>query len=378
MIGAKLAEAEVIIFLDSHMEVTNTWLPPLLEPIVYNPTYATVPLVEGMNHATFAYEFIGHGYRGTFDWNFRYQWIPFREERKDPGQNYNLSSMTGGAYAIRREHFFHLGGYDEELRIWNGENYELSLKLWLCSGGIFTVPCSRIVHLSKQFSAYRDTGDKSDFVGRNLKRVAEVWLDDYKQYFYRNEPERYSKIDAGNLTEQFKRKEMLKCKPFKYFLDEIAPEMLMYYPIEPQSFASFSIQHMSSLRCISLAKNAYHEHIILTECSQDLTKPQFGTDFILTLEKSIKFNDINDQCLNGNTLALSNCHHTGYEQHWAFNLDSRQIYQTYEKKCLTGSDTDSSLSLETCDDNLQNQKWRWGYENVTALTNWDKTGIRVN
>jgi len=95
MIGAKLAEAEVIIFLDSHMEVTNTWLPPLLEPIVYNPTYATVPIVEGINHATFEYTCVGHGYRGTFDWNFRYQWIPFSEERKDPGQNYNLSSMTG-------------------------------------------------------------------------------------------------------------------------------------------------------------------------------------------------------------------------------------------------------------------------------------------
>lgn len=97
MIGARLAKAEIIVFLDSHMEVTNNWLPPLLEPIVLHPTYATVPIIESINHATFAYEFVGHGYRGTFDWNFRYQWLPLRKiDKANSGENYELSSMTGG------------------------------------------------------------------------------------------------------------------------------------------------------------------------------------------------------------------------------------------------------------------------------------------
>lgn len=76
--------------------------------------------------------------------------------------------MTGGAYAIRKDHFFYLGGYDEGLQIWNGENYEISLKLWLCSGGIVKVPCSRIIHLSKLYTAHRNIEDNSDFSGKRI------------------------------------------------------------------------------------------------------------------------------------------------------------------------------------------------------------------
>lgn len=33
--------------------------------------------------------------------------------------------MLGCAFAIRRDYFFDLGAYDEQLMIWNGENYEV-------------------------------------------------------------------------------------------------------------------------------------------------------------------------------------------------------------------------------------------------------------
>lgn len=82
--------------------------------------------------------------------------------------------ITGSAFAIRRDLFFHLGGYDEGLIIWNGENYEIALKLWLCSGGILQIPCSKTYHLAKLYTAYRNTENPMDWEGRNLKRIAEV------------------------------------------------------------------------------------------------------------------------------------------------------------------------------------------------------------
>jgi hypothetical protein len=52
--------------------------------------------------------------------------------------------LLGGAYAINRKYFFELGGYDMGMYLYNGENYELSLKLHLCGGNLMAIPCSRV------------------------------------------------------------------------------------------------------------------------------------------------------------------------------------------------------------------------------------------
>ena len=60
---------------------------------------------------------------------------------------------------------------------------------------------------------------------RNLKRVVEVWWDEYKFLFYKDHPERLE-IDAGDLSEAIAIREKLNCKPFKYYLESVAPHIL--------------------------------------------------------------------------------------------------------------------------------------------------------
>lgn len=48
-------------------------------------------------------------------------------------------------------------------------------------------PCSFVAHLFRT-STYSFNGDESEIKHRNNKRVAEVWMDEYKEFVYGNRP----------------------------------------------------------------------------------------------------------------------------------------------------------------------------------------------
>lgn len=172
--GAKQARAEVLVFLDAHVEVTRGWLPPLLTPLLSgNGTTCTTPIVDTIDYETFAYK-RGKPSRGFFDWDFNYVQLPLlqSEQLALPAPHAN-PIMNGGLFAIERAWFFKLGGYDEGLRIWGAEQFELSLKIWLCGGQLLEVPCSRVGHL------YRNGSFRADYARSESasKAVARVKID---------------------------------------------------------------------------------------------------------------------------------------------------------------------------------------------------------
>ncbi|KAK4475833.1 hypothetical protein MN116_001085 [Schistosoma mekongi] len=135
--GAKLATASVLVFLDSHCEANTNWLPPLLDPISKNYRTVTCPFIDVIDADSFEYHAQDDSARGAFDWYFYYKRLPrLLEDRLNPERPFDSPVMAGGLFAISKKWFWELGGYDPELRIWGGEQYELSFKIWMCGGRI--------------------------------------------------------------------------------------------------------------------------------------------------------------------------------------------------------------------------------------------------
>lgn len=58
----------------------------------------------------------------------------------------------------------------------------LLLQVWQCGGRIEVLPCSRIAHLERHHKPY--ALDLEPALKRNALRVAEIWMDEYKDMVY--------------------------------------------------------------------------------------------------------------------------------------------------------------------------------------------------
>lgn len=376
--GARDATGEVLVFFDSHIEVGTNWLPPLLDPIARNRRLATVPVVDDFDPETFqVFANLEFGFRGGIDWELVYRHFKRHlPEGVDPLKPFPTPIMLGCAFAIDRKFFLdELGGYDEGFRIWNGENYELSFKLWLCAAGLYEVPCSRVTHSFRMINPSRL--EKEDFVGRNFKRLAEVWMDEYKEVVYNWDPKRFEKIDAGNLTEQKKIRERLKCKPFRYFMEEIAPDFLTRYPttkVQPV-FASGQIKSLADEKvCIDTLYRRELEPIGLFYCHEldSLGLPAPSQHFRLSFMKSVALGT-SEHCLDSYRMSIDQCSYLKFgNQYWKYDQNRHLLINGADdgEHCLTGIFDNQTLALMPCDDNNFDQKWSFTFENETALNDW--------
>lgn len=115
LLGAAAVKGDVIVFLDSHIEATEGWLEPLLDPISQNRTTVVTPVIDVISDTTFKYNYgsVSSLSVGGFDWNMQFTWHALpdheRKRRKHELEPVRSPTMAGGLFAISKIYFEELG-----------------------------------------------------------------------------------------------------------------------------------------------------------------------------------------------------------------------------------------------------------------------------
>ena len=147
--GADRAGGDVLVFLDGHTNPAPGAIIRLVEGIerldgraVLTPAVAALDVARWRNDLAQT----GHGY--AFDLQqFDCRWLGLAELKRSDGLPfYESPALIGCAFAISRDLYDRLWGFDPHMRSWGTEDLDLALKAWLAGAPILHDPEAVVGH----------------------------------------------------------------------------------------------------------------------------------------------------------------------------------------------------------------------------------------
>uniref|UniRef100_A0A8B9RUX5 Polypeptide N-acetylgalactosaminyltransferase n=1 Tax=Accipiter nisus TaxID=211598 RepID=A0A8B9RUX5_9AVES len=361
--GAEIAKGAVLTFLDSHVECNLGWLEPLLERVRLSRAKVACPVIEVISDKDMSYMTVDNFQRGIFTWpmNFGWRQIPQEVIEKNKIKETDIIRcpvMAGGLFSIDKKYFFELGTYDPGLDVWGGENMEISFKVWMCGGEIEIVPCSRVGHIFRNDNPYSFPKDRVRTVERNLARVAEVWLDEYKELFYGHAYHLVLKnLDVGDLTQQIQLRKKLQCKSFRWYLENVYPDLEA-----PLVKASGLLVNVATARCVTVENTT----LAFEACDVNNKNQKFNYTWLRLIRHG-------ELCVapagTAGTLGLRRCEDRSHSLAWlhrslaAFQpelTDHIVSEHLQQPACLEVDPSHKALRVNACDSANPYQKWQFG------------------
>ncbi|XP_075266180.1 polypeptide N-acetylgalactosaminyltransferase 1-like isoform X2 [Convolutriloba macropyga] len=367
--GSSMADTPVIIFLDAHIEVSEGWLQPLLHELTLHRETAVSPVIDTISDDNFAYMEASMHIWGGFNWRLSFRWyhvapqtphaslgnslsrkagggplpprllLPFSPT--DQTQPVRTPTMAGGLFAVFKDYFEEIGTYDSGMDVWGAENLEISFRVWLCGGRLLISPCSHVGHVFRKQTPYTFPGGTSHVINKNTKRLAEVWMDEYKQIWYHINPTVHN-INMGDISDRLALKERLNCKPFKWYLDNIWPGS--QFNLDLSNFGQIRNKLSECLDTMSRSDGATAGY---STCHNQ------GGNQIWAYTNDLKLRH-DDMCLQGKKVGVPvtyiKCQHAPQRDlDWQYNTKDQHFMHTNTRGCLT-TDGTSNLMVQPCVD----------------------------
>ncbi|XP_071963044.1 polypeptide N-acetylgalactosaminyltransferase 2-like [Antedon mediterranea] len=359
--GADYASAEILTFLDSHCECNQHWLEPLLSRVQQDWKAVVSPIIDVINMDTFQYVAASADLKGGFDWNLVFRWdymtaTERNSRRSNPVAPIRTPMIAGGLFTISKKWFDDLGKYDMMMDIWGGENLEISFRVWQCGGTLEIIPCSRVGHVFRKQHPYTFPGGSGNVFARNTRRAAEVWMDDYKEFYYAAVPSARN-VQFGNIQGRLEIRKKLNCKPFKWYLENVYPELR----VPDKSDIAFGALQQGNL-CIDTLGHIHDGTIGVYECHNSGGNQEFS----LTKDKLIKHADL---CLTlldknpGSEIKLHGCQSGNKNQKW--ERQDRHLRFLNSNLCIDSKNPKGqALVVQKCDRTSLTQNWKFSMNHL--------------
>jgi len=354
--GADAATSGILTFLDSHCECNKNWLEPLLARVVEDRRRVVCPIIDVISMDNFQYIGASADLRGGFDWNLVFKWEYLsdkerKERRLDPTQVIKTPMIAGGLFMIDKANFERLGKYDMMMDIWGGENLEISFRVWQCGGELEIVPCSRVGHVFRKQHPYSFPGGSGNVFARNTRRAAEVWMDEYKKYYYAAVP-LAKNVPFGNIDSRMALKSELQCKPFQWYLDNVYPDL----KIPDSQDATYGSIGQGSF-CLDTLGHLVEGTVGLYTCHGSGGNQEWS----LTRAGTIKHSDL---CLalvsptSGSELRLKICNNSDMQKWKAMPKGGKIHHSTYTNLCIDSTEErNSPVIVDECSSSVRSQRW---------------------
>jgi len=190
-------------------------------------------------------------------------------------------------------------------------------------------------------------------VNKNAARVAEVWMDEWRDFYYSMNPGARN-VEIGDLTSRKNLRTNLKCKSFRWYLENVYPESQM--PLDYYYLGEMKNDGLHN--CLDTMGRKSGEEVGLSYCHG------LGGNQVFAYTKRQQVMS-DDNCLDAASpdgpVKLVRCHGMGGNQAWVYNDEDKTIRHMNTNKCLTTQKNNpNSPKLSDCVANSMYQQWTMG------------------